>query len=186
MKIINTKLDGVLIIEPDVYGDSRGLFKETYHKQKYQDAGILEEFVQDNYSWSAKSTVRGLHSQLQHPQGKLVQATVGVVYDVAVDIKVGSPTFGQFVAVLLSEENHKQLYIPPNYAHGFAVLSEFAAFQYKCTDIYHKESEISIQWDDPDIGIIWPVLSPLLSEKDLNAVSLQAMKAAGRLPLCEL
>jgi len=186
MKIINTKLDGVIIIDPDVYGDSRGLFKETYHKQKYQEAGILEEFVQDNYSWSSRGTVRGLHAQLQHPQGKLVQATVGIVYDVAVDIRVGSPTFGQFVAAILSEENHKQLYIPPNFAHGFAVLSDFAAFQYKCTDIYHKESEISIQWDDPDIGIPWPIVEPVLSEKDLRAGSLQSMKAAGRLPICEL
>jgi dTDP-4-dehydrorhamnose 3,5-epimerase len=157
-----------------------------YNKQKYQEAGIPDEFVQDAYSRSVKSTVRGLHAQLQHPQGKLVQATVGVVYDVAVDIRVDSPTFGQFVAVLLSEENHKQFYIPANFAHGFAVLSEFAAFQYKCTDIYHKESEISVQWDDPDIGIPWPVVDPVLSEKDLRAESLQSMSAVGALPICEL
>jgi dTDP-4-dehydrorhamnose 3,5-epimerase len=186
MKIINTKLDGVLIIEPDVYGDSRGLFKETYHKQKYQEAGILEEFVQDGFSRSVKSTVRGLHAQLQHPQGKLVQATAGVVYDVAVDIRVGSPTFGQFVAIILSEDNHKQFYIPPNFAHGFAVVSDFAAFQYKCTDIYHPESEISIQWDDPTVGIPWPVSEPLLSEKDLRAGSLQFMATKGVLPKCDL
>ena len=185
MLIQKTDLPGVIIIAPDVFKDNRGLFKETYNKSKYQEIGLTEEFVQDNYSWSAKNTIRGLHAQLVHPQGKLVQATVGIVYDVAVDIRVGSPTFGKYADVVLSEDNHKQFYIPPGFAHGFAVLSDFAAFQYKCTDIYHKDSEISVQWDDPEIGIPWPVAEPVLSERDLNALSLQEMWEGGRLPQCE-
>lgn len=182
MKVITTELPGVLIIEPDVHKDPRGIFKETYHKEKYQKAGIPDEFIQDNYSWSAKNTVRGLHAQLKHSQGKLVQATVGIVYDVAVDIRIGSPTFGKFVDVILSEDNHRQFYIPPSFAHGFAVLSDFAAFQYKCTDIYHKESEISIKWDDYEIDIPWPVEAPVLSQRDLDAPSLQDMYYLRRLP----
>ena len=169
MKVIETVLPGVMIIEPQVFGDARGFFLETFHKQRYEEAGIPGEgleFVQDNHSRSRKGVLRGLHFQLENPQGKLVSAGTGAVFDVAADVNPDSPTFGQWVGVELSEQNHRQLWIPPGYAHGFCVLSDVADFQYKCTALYHPESDGGVAWDDPDLDIKWPIESPLLSEKD--------------------
>lgn len=166
MKVVETKLAGVLIIEPKVFGDSRGFFMETYHQQRYKEMGIELDFVQDNYSRSSKGVLRGLHLQMTKPQGKLVSVNRGEVYDVAVDINRDSPTFGQYVGVHLNDENHVQFYIPPGYAHGFVVLSEVADFQYKCTELYAPEDEGGLIWNDPDVGIEWPIEDPSLSEKD--------------------
>lgn len=169
MKILETTLPDILLIEPKVFGDDRGIFIETFHSQRYGDHGIPENekiFVQDNYSRSAKGVLRGLHFQKRFPQGKLVQVVRGCVYDVAVDIRLESPTFGQWVGVELSEDNHCQLWIPPGFAHGFCVLSDVADFQYKCTDFYHPEDEGGVLWNDPEIGIEWPIDQPLLSQKD--------------------
>ena len=172
MKVIETKLPGVLIIEPKVFGDHRGFFLESYHEQRYQEMGIKERFVQDNHSRSAAGVLRGLHFQKQRPQGKLVRVTQGEVYDVAVDINPTSATFGQYVGVVLSGENHTQLYVPPGYAHGFCVLSETADFLYKCTDYYDPTDEGGIVWNDPTVNIDWPITNPKLSEKDQNSQSL--------------
>ena len=166
MKVTQTKLPGVLIIEPDVYGDARGWFCETFSQKRYAKDGIKEKFVQDNVSYSAKNVLRGLHFQYPNPQGKLVQVLSGEVFDVAVDIRVGSPNFGQWVGETLSAANHKQLYIPPGFAHGFCVLSETALFSYKCTDYYNAATEGGIIWNDPDLGITWPVNNPQVSKKD--------------------
>jgi len=169
MNVIETVLPGVLVIEPKVFGDARGFFLETFHKQRYEAAGIPGSglgFVQDNHSRSSKGVLRGLHFQLENPQGKLVSAGTGAVFDVAADVNPDSATFGQWVGVELSEENHRQLWIPPGYAHGFCVLSEVADFQYKCTALYHPESDAGIAWNDPDLAIDWPIQSPLLSDKD--------------------
>lgn len=167
MNIIETKLPGVLIVEPNVFGDQRGFFVESYQKQRYQEVGIGPDFVQDNQSRSSKGVLRGLHFQVKHPQGKLVRVSRGAVYDVALDINPDSPTCGQFVAVELTEENQKQLWIPAGYAHGFCVMSDVADFQYKCTDYYAPGDEGGILWNDPEIAIPWPVeSSPILSEKD--------------------
>lgn len=170
MKVIETALPGVLIIEPKVFGDERGFFLETFHKQRYLDAGIPAEgmeFVQDNHSRSSKGVLRGLHFQLENPQGKLVSAGTGTVFDVAADVNPDSATYGQWVGVELSEENHRQLWIPPGYAHGFCVLSEVADFQYKCTALYHPQSDGGVAWDDPLLAIDWPIETPILSEKDM-------------------
>jgi dTDP-4-dehydrorhamnose 3,5-epimerase len=169
MKVIETAIPGVLIIEPKVFGDSRGFFLETFQATRYAEAGMPEPFVQDNHSHSAKGVLRGLHFQKQYPQGKLVYVTQGIVFDVAVDIRKDSPTFGKWVGITLSSEKHQQFYVPPGLAHGFCVVSEQADFHYKCTDYYHPEDEGSIRWDDPDIGIEWPINNPLLSTKDANA-----------------
>lgn len=169
MNVIKTKLPGVLIIEPKVFGDTRGFFLEAFHKKRYEEIGIPGhglEFVQDNHSRSGKGVLRGLHFQLDNPQGKLVSAGTGVVFDVAADVNPDSTTFGQWVGVELSEVNHRQLWIPPGYAHGFCVLSDIADFQYKCTAFYHPRSECGIVWNDPDLAIEWPVKNPMLSEKD--------------------
>jgi len=167
MKVNQTNLEGVLHLEPKVFGDARGFFLETYNKERYMEAGFPDvEFVQDNHSRSSKGVLRGLHFQLNHPQGKLVQVATGSVFDVAVDVRVGSPTFGQWYGCVLSEENHHQLWIPPKFAHGFCVLSETADFVYKCTDYYHPEDEGGLLWNDPAIGIDWPIASPFLSDKD--------------------
>ncbi len=166
MKAIETSLAGVWLIEPDVYGDARGFFMETWNLKRYLEAGIRANFVQDNLSLSRRRTLRGLHYQWPHPQGKLVQAIRGTVFDVAVDIRRGSPNFGRWVGVELSEANHRQLYIPEGFAHGFCVLSEEALFFYKCTDFYHPEAEYSLRWDDPDLNIAWPITQPILSDKD--------------------
>ena len=166
MHIIETPLPGVIIIEPKVFGDARGFFMETYNAERYRDAGVKEEFVQDNLSQSRKNILRGLHFQKPMEQGKLVQVLSGEVYDVAIDIRYGSPTFGQWEAVVLNSENKKQFYIPPGFAHGFVVTSEQALFMYKCTDFYNPAGECTIAWDDPELGIPWPVQSPILSSKD--------------------
>ena len=169
MKVTETKIPGVLIIEPKVFGDSRGFFLETFHADRYAEYGIESNFVQDNYSRSTKGVLRGLHFQKNYPQGKLVSVTSGIVFDVAVDIRQESSTFGQWVGITLSADDHKQFYIPPGLAHGFCVLSDTADFQYKCTDYYHPEDEASIRWNDPDIGIEWNISEPILSEKDAKA-----------------
>ena len=166
MKITETKLAGVLIIEPKVFGDSRGFFKETFQAERYREAGIEYTFVQDNYSRSQKGVLRGVHFQITKPQGKLVSCPKGAVFDVAVDIDPESTTYSQYVGVELTEENHKQLWVPPGYAHGFCVLSETADFQYKCTDYYDPSDEGGVIWNDPDLAIEWPIADPLLSSKD--------------------
>jgi dTDP-4-dehydrorhamnose 3,5-epimerase len=166
MKVTKTKLQGVVIIEPDVYQDERGFFLQTYQETDYLKAGVTEKFVQDNHSRSTRGVLRGLHFQTKKPQGKLVRVTHGAVYDVAVDINPESPTFTEWVGIELNEDNHLQLYIPPGYAHGFAVLSESADFLYKCTDYFDPGNEIGIAWNDPDIAIDWPIGSPIVSEKD--------------------
>jgi len=184
MNVIETALPGVLILEPKVFGDVRGFFLETYHKQHYAAAGIPGdglEFVQDNHSRSRQGVLRGLHFQLEYPQGKLVSAGTGRVYDVAADVNPDSPTFRTWVGVELSEENHRQLWIPPGYAHGFCVLSEIADFQYKCTALYDPASDAGVAWNDPELAIEWPVSVPLLSEKDRQLPMLKDADRA-RLP----
>lgn len=166
MKISETKIPDVLIFEPAVFSDDRGLFMETWSLQRYYDAGIKASFVQDNISVSQKGTLRGLHFQHPHGQGKLIQVLSGRVMDVAVDIRLGSETFGQSVSTILSESNHKQMYIPPGFAHGFCVMSDSAIFSYKCTDYYNASAEGGIIWNDPDLGIDWPIDSPVISTKD--------------------
>lgn len=170
MNIVQTSLQDCVIIEPKVFRDERGFFLETFHTSRYADlAGISLPFVQDNYSRSSKGVLRGLHFQKTKLQGKLVSVVRGEVYDVAVDIRKGSSTFGQWVGVILSEENKKQLWVPPGFAHGFVALSEIADFEYKCTDYYDPSDEGSILWNDPDLAIGWPVENPILSDKDINA-----------------
>lgn len=173
MKVTKTKLPGVLIIEPQVFGDDRGYFMETWSQQRYRDAGIEQDFVQSNVSKSQKGVLRGLHFQNPNPQGKLVYVTQGEVFDVAVDIRVGSPTFGQYESILLNEENHKQFYVPEGFAHGFCVLSETATFAYLCTNYYDVNADYSLAWDDQELGIEWPITSPSLSAKDCNALKLK-------------
>ncbi|MDS1141156.1 dTDP-4-dehydrorhamnose 3,5-epimerase [Pusillimonas sp. SM2304] len=167
MNVTPTPLPGVLIIEPAVFGDSRGLFMETFSAQRYRDeAGIALPFVQDNYSRSGKGVLRGLHFQKEHPQGKLISVLRGAVLDVAVDINPASATFGRHVAVELTEENHRQVWIPPGYAHGFCVISDSADFVYKCTDYYRPDDEAGLAWNCPILNIKWPTSCPVLSEKD--------------------
>lgn len=166
MNVIQTSLPGVLVIEPKRFGDQRGFFMETFQAKRYRQAGINLDFVQDNLSRSAAGVLRGLHYQLKHPQGKLVSVSAGEVFDVAVDIRQSSPTFGQWYGTNLSSENYRQMYIPPGYAHGFCVLSEVADFQYKCTDYYYPEDETGVFWNDPTIGVKWPIESPILSDRD--------------------
>ncbi|UTM03729.1 dTDP-4-dehydrorhamnose 3,5-epimerase [Alcaligenes sp. NLF5-7] len=179
MNVIETKLPGVLVIEPKVFGDHRGFFKETFNAQRYQElAGIKLAFVQDNQSRSEHGVLRGLHFQKTRPQGKLVGVSRGSVYDVAVDINPTSPTFGQYVGVELSDTNHRQLWIPPGYAHGFCVLSDVADFTYKCTDYYQPEDEGGLAWDCAKVAIDWPITSPKLSEKDKHYPSLSELAQA--------
>jgi dTDP-4-dehydrorhamnose 3,5-epimerase len=166
MRITQTSLAGVLVIEPDVHRDARGYFLETFHAAKYAAAGLPSLFVQDNHSCSVRSTLRGLHMQLRKPQGKLVRVIAGEVWDVAVDARQGSPTFGYWAAEILSAENFKQLYIPPGCAHGFCVLSEIAQVEYKCTELYDPADEIGVAYDDPALAITWPVTRPILSDRD--------------------
>ena len=167
MDVIQTDVEGVLILEPKVFGDARGFFMETWSRDRYREAGIDATFVQDNVSSSSKGVLRGLHYQNPQGQGKLVQVLKGEVLDVAVDIRVGSPTFGKAVTCLLSGENRRQFYVPAGFAHGFCVLSEIALFSYKCTDFYNAQTEGGVLWNDPDIGIDWPIQEPILSPKDL-------------------
>jgi dTDP-4-dehydrorhamnose 3,5-epimerase len=167
MKLLETSLPGVLVVEPDVYGDARGFFLETWNRERYLAVGFPDvDFVQDNHSRSRQSVLRGLHFQREHPQGKLVQVVRGAVFDVAVDVRRGSPTFGQWAGAELTDENHRQLWIPPGFAHGFCVLSEICDFTYKCTDFYRPADEGGVIWNDPDIGIDWPLQEPALSGKD--------------------
>jgi dTDP-4-dehydrorhamnose 3,5-epimerase len=181
MKVCPTALPEVLLVEPQFFGDSRGGFFECYHATRYRQAGVSTSFVQDNLSYSSRSVLRGLH--LQHPRGqaKLVQVLEGAVFDVAVDVRVGSPRFGMWVGEVLSAENHRQLFIPEGFAHGFCVLSDRAIFHYKCSDFYRPDSEVTVIWEDPDIGIEWPVESPILSDKDRRGVRLRSIVSA-RLP----
>ena len=177
MKVIETKLKDCVIIEPKVFGDERGFFLETFQAERYAaQAGIILPFVQDNHSRSSRGVLRGLHFQIKKPQGKLVRVVKGKVYDVAVDIREGSTTFGQWEAVILSEENKIQFWVPPGVAHGFVVLSETADFEYKCTDYYDPSDEGSILWNDPDLNIPWLIDDPNLSDKDANAEKLVDLK----------
>ena len=170
MKITNTKLKDCLLIEPKVFGDDRGFFLETFNVRQYSKyAHIKDLFVQDNHSHSNKGVLRGLHIQLNKPQGKLVRVSRGEVYDVAVDCRPNSSTYGKWYSIILSGENKKQLWIPPGFAHGFQVLCDSTDFEYKCTTYYDPLDEISIRWDDPDLKIPWPIRSPILSEKDSKA-----------------
>ena len=173
MNVIETNIKDCLIFEPNVFGDKRGFFLETYSKQRYDKFLGTHFFVQDNHSRSSKGVLRGLHFQKTKPQGKLVRVVSGGVYDVAVDIRHESPTYGRWEAVILSEENKKQFWVPPGFAHGFLVLSDTADFEYKCTDYYDADDEASILWSDPLLNIPWPLDSPNLSEKDANAPSLK-------------
>lgn len=181
MKFNRTELPGVVLIEPTVHRDSRGFFLESYQRQKYAEGGIDEVFVQDNHSRSGRGTLRGLHAQLgAHAQGKLVRVVAGSVFDVAVDIRIGSPTFSRWVGFELSAENFQQLYLPPGFAHGFCVLSETADFEYKCTNVYDPSAEIAIAWNDPAIGVEWPIDEPLVSARDAEAGLLSEIR--DRLP----
>lgn len=178
MQVEETSLPGVLHIQPKVFGDARGFFVETYQLERYAKAGIPLPFVQDNLSRSRRGVLRGLHLQNPNAQGKLVSVVDGAVLDVAVDVRVGSPNFGKHVAVELDATRMNQLWVPPGFAHGFVVLSEFATFSYKCTDRYAPEHEVGIAWDDPEIGIDWRVAAPALSDKDLKHPRLADIPAA--------
>jgi len=167
VRIIETELAGVVIIEPGVFADERGYFLETYNRRRYSTVPGLEvEFVQDNHSHSKRNVLRGLHLQRRNPQGKLVRVVQGHVWDVAVDVDPGSPTFRRWVGIDLSGENRRQVYVPPGYAHGFCVLSDAADFEYKCTRYYDASDEVGIRWDDPELAIAWPVAIPVLSDRD--------------------
>jgi dTDP-4-dehydrorhamnose 3,5-epimerase len=178
VKFIPTDLPGVIIVEPQVFRDGRGFFLETYHQAKFKAGGIDNIFIQDNHSCSQRGTVRGLHAQLRHQQGKLIRVIEGEIYDVAVDIRRGSPHFSRWIGVWLTAENLRQVYIPPGFAHGFCVTSEVAQVVYKCTDFYDQASEISILWNDPQLGIDWPSdisAMPNLSKKDTGAKTLREL-----------
>jgi dTDP-4-dehydrorhamnose 3,5-epimerase len=181
MKVIETSLPGVLVVEPRVFGDSRGFFYESFNEERFQAAGITARFVQTNVSRSARGVLRGLHYQWPSPQGKLVSVVEGEVFDVAVDIRPDSPTFRQWVGAMLSADNKRHFWIPEGFAHGFCVLSEFATFTYQCTALYDQSADASIRWDDPEIGVDWPISNPLLSDKDLRAPLLKEV-ASDRLP----
>ncbi|GBE11689.1 dTDP-4-dehydrorhamnose 3,5-epimerase [bacterium BMS3Bbin12] len=169
MKVIETELPGVLVLEPPVFGDSRGFFQEVWNRRRYAAAGIDVDFVQDNVSRSTRGVLRGLHFQHPGAQGKLVWVLEGEVYDVALDVRAGSPSFGRWTALTLSAANHRQFYLPPGFAHGFCVVSESALFAYKCTDFYAPGAEGAVRWDDPDLAIPWPIENPAVSTKDAAA-----------------
>lgn len=171
------ELAGLLIFEPRVFGDERGFFMESWNRRRYLEQGLDADFVQDNFSLSRRGALRGLHFQNPHPQGKLVSVLQGEVFDVAVDIRRSSPTFGRWHALRLSGDNKRQFFIPPGFAHGFVVLTETALFHYKCTAYYSPNDEMTLRWDDPDIGIEWPVRGPLLSAKDAHAPRLRDLPA---------
>jgi dTDP-4-dehydrorhamnose 3,5-epimerase len=173
MKVQTCDISGLLIIDPKVFGDARGFFLETWNLLRYREAGIAADFVQDNVSFSRRGILRGLHCQNPKPQGKLLEVLQGEVFDVAVDIRRSSPTLGQWHSLVLSGENKRQFYIPGGFAHGFVVLSETAFFHYKCTEFYSPKDEMAIRWDDPDIGIKWPLKEPLLSERDAKGLLLR-------------
>ena len=182
MKITPSSLPGVLILEPDIYRDARGFFTETYHQKRYGEAGFPQVFVQDNLSYSIQGTLRGLHYQYPNDQSKLVQVLLGEVYDVAVDIRRHSPTWGQWTGIHLRGEEKRQVFVPAGFAHGFCVLSEFALVSYKCTDFYAPRSEGGILWCDPNLAIDWPLKSPILSKKDSRYPVLKDIPG-NRLPL---
>jgi len=173
MKVVTCDIPGLLVIEPKVFGDARGFFLESWNETRYREAGLDARFVQDNVSFSRKGTLRGMHFQNPKPQGKLLQVLEGEVFDVAVDIRKSSPTFGKWHGLLLSGENKRQFFIPGGFAHGFLVLSETALFQYKCTEIYSPQDEMALRWDDPEVGILWPTKNPLISERDAKALHLR-------------
>jgi dTDP-4-dehydrorhamnose 3,5-epimerase len=181
VRVTPTKIAEVVVIEPAVHADGRGFFLETYHAARYQEHGILGPFVQDNHSRSVAGTLRGLHLQLRRPQGKLIRVIEGEVLDVAVDVRRGSPTFGRWVAVTLTAENFKQVYVPPGFAHGFYVVSRIAQVEYKCTDLYDPASEIGVAWNDPALSIAWPAGAPLLSARDAKHPTLAGVM--DRLPV---
>ena len=166
MRVIPADIPDVLLIEPDIFTDTRGFFLETFHAERYAAHGMPGPFVQDNHSRSVQGTVRGLHLQLTHPQAKLIRVIVGEIFDVAVDVRVGSPTFGNWVGVRLSAESFRQYYIPPGFAHGFSVLSPIAEIEYKCTDIYDPAGQLGLLWNDPALAIPWGVETPVLSDRD--------------------
>jgi len=182
MNVIATSLPGVLIIEPRVFRDERGFFFETYHAERYRDAGLDVTFVQDNHSRSVRGTLRGLHWQVERPQGKLVRVLFGEIFDVAVDIRVDSPTFGDWVGVSLSADNFRQAWIPPGFAHGFCVTSEVAEVEYKCTDFYDPPSERGLIWNDPEVSIDWPITDPILSARDQRHPGLSALRQMASVP----
>lgn len=184
MNIIDTGIPGLIVVEPKAFGDERGFFLETYAEHRYQEAGITARFVQANHSRSRRGVLRGLHYQLVQPQGKLVYVARGAVYDVAVDIRRGSPTFGRHYGVVLDDQTHRQMYVPPGFAHGFVVLSEECDFLYQVTDYYHPASEQGIAWDDPALGIEWPLSDVLLSDKDRKHPTL-ANQDPDKLPVWE-
>jgi dTDP-4-dehydrorhamnose 3,5-epimerase len=173
MKVIPCEIDGPLIIEPDVFGDGRGFFMESWSRRRYGEAGLDCDFVQDNFSFSRRGTLRGLHFQNPEPQGKLVSVLQGEVFDVAVDIRRASPTFGRWIGLELSAENKRQFWVPTGFAHGFQVLSESALFHYKCTKPYAPQNEGSFRWDDPDVAVRWPIAPPILSKRDEAAPPLR-------------
>ncbi len=176
MRFIETDLPGVILVEPAVHRDDRGFLLEAYHAPRYREAGIRETFVQDNHTRSSRGTLRGLHAQFPIPQGKLVRVIEGSIYDVAADVRLGSPTFGKFVATELSAEDFRQLYVPPGLLHGFCVTSDVAQVEYKCTAVYDPEGDFSGRWDDPELAIDWPVSDPILSEKDRRAPLLRDVR----------
>jgi dTDP-4-dehydrorhamnose 3,5-epimerase len=166
VRVVPTDIPEVVVIEPDIHADGRGFFLETYHADRYRQHGIAGPFVQDNHSRSIAGTLRGLHLQIRHPQGKLIRVIEGEIFDVAVDVRRGSPTFGRWVGAELTAENFRQMYVPPGFAHGFAVVSPVAQVEYKCTDLYDPSSEIGVAWNDPALGITWPISQPILSARD--------------------
>jgi dTDP-4-dehydrorhamnose 3,5-epimerase len=182
MKVIETALPSALILEPQVFGDARGFFYESYNEAKYRAAGVDHRFVQSNVSRSARGVLRGLHYQWPNPQGKLVSVLEGEVYDVAVDIRLGSPTFGRSIGVMLTADNHRHFWVPEGFAHGFCVLSEFATFTYQCTALYDAKADAGVRWNDADLGIDWPLSAPLLSDKDGKTPLLKDV-APERLPI---
>lgn len=175
MKVTETGLDGVLLVEPDVFGDARGFFLEVWNARRYREHGIDADFVQDNMSFSRRGVLRGLHFQNPSPQAKLVSAVEGEIFDVAVDLRLGSPTFGQWTAAVLSSENKRQLFVPEGFAHGFQVLSDVALVTYKCTSYYDAQADGGVRWDDPQIGVEWPLPDPILSAKDAQAPLLREL-----------
>jgi dTDP-4-dehydrorhamnose 3,5-epimerase len=183
MHVEATSIPGVLLVTPSVFRDPRGFFVETYHEERYRAAGMAARFVQDNHSLSSKGTLRGLHAQLRRPQAKLVRCVQGAIWDVALDIRVGSPSFGTWVGAELSAATARQIYIPEGFAHGFAVLTETAEVEYKCSDVYVPDDQLTVRWDDPDLGVSWPLQEPLLSDKDRAAPQLKDL--ASRLPRFE-
>jgi dTDP-4-dehydrorhamnose 3,5-epimerase len=176
MQVLRTEIPGVLVVEPRVHRDARGFFLETWHEARYREHGIDGRFVQDNHSRSGRGTLRGLHAQQPRPQGKLLRVVEGEIWDVAVDARLGSPSFGRCVGVVLSAENFRQFWLPPGVLHGFCVTSEVAQVEYKCTELYDPQAELGVRWNDPELAIPWPIADPVLSEKDRNAPLLREVR----------